>query len=200
MRRKRPSTEGLGKLPWGDDDDRAESLHALYRFAVGEAEETIGWYTKGARWEKYKSKALRGGAILATALAGIVPLLSVVYPKWLRDVSPTWASVLLAIAAAAVGWDRFFGVSKAWMRLIGCKMDLRAKLRDFRLGWQAGTATWCDSGPNCEQTQAQLALAREFTNEVSRVTIAETQRWIREFGNSLQEAEEKVVDPPDPDE
>lgn len=109
-----------------------------------------------------------------------------------ESIDPTWASVLLACAATAVGLDRFFGFSSAWMRFVTAGMQLQHLREQFDIDWQESIAAWEGRPPSTEQTVGALAVLRKFLREAHRIVRDETDLWIRKFRNSLQQVDVAV--------
>lgn len=178
-------------LHW-DDDNLEPSLERLFRFTVGKAEGSIRWYDVKSRPKKRWAQMLRVTAILATALGGILPILSQMPLAEKASVlfNPAWASVAIAVAATALGLDRFFGFSSAWMRFMTTQMHIQSKLEAFQYNWMRERAAWGATPPGFEQAQAMIVNCANFAAEVSKLVEDETQAWVSEFQNVLRRLDE----------
>lgn len=166
-------------------------LEQLVIHAIAEAETAIDWYLGAKRSKQLMARWLRAGAILLTATAGAIPILTQIYATDGKPAfSPAWASFALAVAATLVGLDRFFGFSSAWIRYITTEMRIRRVLQGFRLDWETDKATWKGQPPNDEQTQRVLARVKSFVLEVATIVETETNAWAEEFQSTLKQIEE----------
>jgi hypothetical protein len=104
-------------------------------------------------------------------------------------IQPVWASIALAIGAALVALDHFFGFSSGWMRYIAAEQRIRQLLEAFQLDWEMQKANWHEATPSPEQIQGMLARAKEFTMEVTTAVRDETSDWIREFQGAIKQLE-----------
>jgi conflict system pore-forming effector with SLATT domain len=106
-------------LKW-DPQNCEESLKAVSHRIEQMAQQPINWYLDARRSKSRCARWLRMGAIVATALAGLLPLLAQIFiaEGGQMPFSPAWASVALGLAALFVAVDKFFGCSTAWMRFI----------------------------------------------------------------------------------
>ena len=112
-RRRRRRDLGAGPFPtvakeqWHDIES---ALAKLYRYAEGRAIEATDWYLQDKRGKRIWSRGLRLLAILLVTAGALQPLLDAAAPGPSRT---AWGYVLLALAAACIGFDRFFGLSSA---------------------------------------------------------------------------------------
>src|SRR5690242_19760300 len=84
----------------------AVALDRLRTWAEHEAETAITWYLKDKNVKRVGSRALRALAIVLAAAGGVAPLLAAGAAR-----TTNWGYVLLALAAACVAFDHFFGLS-----------------------------------------------------------------------------------------
>ena len=96
-------------LDWSPTKQQ-ESLDQLYLFVVNECAASINWYYQKKRSKSLLGFLLRLGAILAVAVAGLIPLIGELLKRnnklWL---SPAWVTVALALAGLLIAIDRFGG-------------------------------------------------------------------------------------------
>jgi hypothetical protein len=176
----------LPELSW-HPAKRMDSLRKVAGYVVGEAEKAITWYLDKKAAKAWRAQALRFAAIVATALAGLIPLLAEIFeingtPKF----APAWASVALLVAAACVGLDRFFGYSSAWMRFLTTEMQIRHALHDFLLDWETRRTIWEDKDdPGPQEAAAGLKRCKEFLAQVNELLKAEMDTWVAEFSAAL---------------
>jgi hypothetical protein len=171
-------------LPAASPQDWIEpevTLVKLYRRAEKEALDAIGWYLCDKKAKKRASQVLRAVAILLAAGGGLIPLITVAsqHSQW-----APWGYVLLAGAASCVAFDRFFGLSAAWMRDISGAQGLQKRLGQFQYAWSRTCAS-----PPADDVNAKLLLLSEFVDDVSDMIRQETTEWTTEFESSLARIE-----------
>jgi hypothetical protein len=176
----------LPELSW-QPAKRTESLRKVAGYVTEEAEKAIAWYLDKKTAKAWRAQALRFLAIIATALAGLIPLLAEIYTTDGKpEVAPAWASVALLLAAACVGLDRFFGYSSAWMRFLTTEMQIRYALHAFLLDWEARRAVWeGEDDPGPEEVATGLKRCKEFLAQVNELLKAEMDTWVAEFSAAL---------------
>jgi len=174
----------LSAQDWQQPVDACEALRA---WAEARAVETIEWYLRDKRGRRRSSRLLRMAAIVLTALGGLQPLLAAVRPGHHAE----WGYVLLALAAACLAFDHFFGLSSGWMRDIATAQALQRRLADFQLDWAAETATAAlepaalEPGRRAVLVRRRLDLLRAFVTDTGDLTRAETAEWLTEFRHSV---------------
>jgi len=180
----------LADLSWDNGSKRA-SIDALGRFVRKTAQDAIAWYCKSRQRKKSGAIWSRAGAIVLGSLAAIVPLLS---PLLLEDgkpwLSPAWASVSVALAAALIALDRFFGFSSGWTRYITTELRLHKLLDDFQIQWEAEKASWKGAEPDDTQVRRMLDKAKAFASQVHTQIVNETNAWVAEFQSTLRQLDE----------
>ena len=186
----------LGELSWRPGEVKS-SLHVIFHHASKNAAGTIDWYERKKDSKKVWARRLRVSAIIAVTIAGIIPILAQIFMRDGRPIiPPAWASVALAIAAALVILDRFFGFSSAWMRYIAAELKLSQILKEFRMDWEAERAAWEGREPNRDQVQVMLGKARAFITQVDEIVRKETDEWIRQFQNILKQIDKAAKEKP----
>ena len=178
----------LGQLRW-DAASVETSLAAVYSRAIDSAQSAIAWYLKAKRPKQLQARVMRGASIALVALAGIIPMLAQVTRG---TIAPMWASIALALAAAAIALDRFFGYSSAWMRYITTELHLRQMLDDFQLGWETERAAWRGAAPTEDQLQRALTRCTTFVSQVNGLVRDETNLWVATFQESLKQLDETM--------
>lgn len=176
----------LGTLPW-DEDAREASLETVFRYAVGEAEAAIRWYQPRIRGKRLWAQGLRLGAIGCGTVAGVLPMVAQL-PSLRGTVAPVWATIFLALAAALVLLDRFFGFSSGWMRFIRTEMQLKDRLESFLLDWEVARSQGAKP-PTEQQVAARLEKVQEFLAAVHGEVRRETTAWVEEFQRALGEVD-----------
>ena len=186
-----------GAFPAGALDDWKDAeatLAALYRYVEDRATAAADWYLRHKRGKKRWSRGLRVLAIVLAAAGGIQPLVDAATPG---SGPAEWGYVLLALAAACVGFDRFFGLSSGWMRDILAAQAIQRRLEAFRFEWAAANLRDSGQPPAApERVRRALALIRRFEQEVAGVVERETNDWVLEFQSGLAQLEHHTGHPP----
>ena len=180
----------LGKLPW-DDGNRAESLAAIYDHVSRNAHAAIQWYQLSRRPKKYMAMLLRWSSVLLISASGLVPLVVAVAPgetEW----NPLITSLMVAMAAALFGLDKFFNYSTGWMRYVRTDLALRTAMGSFEFEWQIARSGWSTAQPTAEQAAELLARCAAFADRINAIVAEETNLWIAEFQASLAQLGESV--------
>jgi len=166
-------------LAW-TPEARTASVEAMVAYVSEVAEQSIAWYLRRKQEKQTGALILRLTAILATSLAGLIPILAQISST---DGRP--------IAAASVVLDRFYGFSSAWMRFTGTELKVRSALHDLHLDWQSRLAA---SGGSLrdEDVGPALAMCRAFVANIDGLVQDETAIWIAEFSNVVKEVDESA--------
>ena len=162
--------------------DTETALTQLYRYAEGRAIEAADWYLQDKRGKRSWSRGLRLVAILLVIAGGLQPLLDAAAPGTGRT---AWGYVLLALAAACIAFDRFFGLSSGWMRSMTTAQALERRLGQLQYDWALECARSAARTVDPKQVQNRLALLRVFSDDVAALLQQETTTWVLEFQSSL---------------
>ena len=94
-------------------------------------------------------------------------------------IDPAWASVALALAAALVALDRYFGASDAWMRYMTAEMQIARLRQDFEYEWNIARAHGRREPAELDEVELLLALgAQAGSPEASSDAIAAETRHL----------------------
>lgn len=197
LRRNGPVATGdmqravLGQLDWSVPG-REESLAEVFDHAVGVATTAEGWYRAKKQSKRRGAIWLRVAAIVLTAVAAILPIVGQIFTdaNGAPAIAPGWAAVVLGVAAALIGLDRFFGFTSAWMRFISAELAIASLRRDFEYEWE--TARAAVSTLTSEYVKDRLAKAHELEKAVDDAVAAETNTWIAEFTTTLGAADKNI--------
>lgn len=157
----------------GLDEPLAELLAEVQRYTS----DAIGWYLHHRRTKSRWSRALRGAAIAFAAAAGLVPLVGAVSATPAAE----FGYLLFGVSASCVAFDRFFGLSTAWMRYMTANMELQRHLARFRYAWAALDL----SLPAADLRSRRLDLIRRLDGAVTATIGRETDEWVAEFSGGL---------------
>jgi len=179
-------------LKWKKADEVQASINELYEYAEASANASIEWYGKQKNNLARMSQRLRSLAILLTTLGGLMPIVSALGVSTVNVNIGQLGYLFLGLAAACVGYDRFFGYSSGWMRYITTKMLLEKSLAEFRLDWAMMVAKLGDHTPTPDQVQLMIQRLKEFLIAVNGHVEKETQTWISEFKTNIAELEKSA--------
>jgi hypothetical protein len=166
--------------------DPEVALALLYRHAEGRAIDAVDWYLEDKRSKRTWSRGLRAVAILLVVAGGLQPVLEGARPG---GGAPAWGYVLLALAVACAGFDRFFGLSSGWMRAMTTAQALRRRLELLQYDWAAECARAATRTVDGKQVLARLALLRAFAEDAAALLQQETSEWVAEFQSNLVQVE-----------
>jgi hypothetical protein len=187
----RPDT--FPPLSW-ESEEAAQSLATLYRYAECEALKANDWYLRKKVPKRRLGQWLRGLAILLTALAGLVPILSELWQSGGQPViRPGWSPLLLGLAALILLLDRFLGGTSSWMRYVAASQAIGERLRRFRFDWTLAQAARAGQPPDAAHTARLIGLCHRLVAGVDRVVQQETQTWASEFRGVLRQIDEAAV-------
>lgn len=186
--------KSIESLSW-DAASVAVSLDKVRAYVEAEALKAMGWYLTAKRSKARMSQAIRMAAIVATALAGLLPIVITLWPALGGGSNAgstvntgLWSSLLVGLAAALLGADRAFGFSTGWIRYILTASVIRKSLEEFRLDWALLVAK-AGAAPTPAQIEELLHRARDFRLAIEGHVIQETKDWATEFQNSLAQLE-----------
>jgi len=173
-----------------DATDTISQLNFLRQHVEKKAFEAIHWYltrkTSQAQWSRF----LRASAILLTTLGGLLPILqgmdnSMQYGQY--------GYISLALAAACIGLDKFFGFSSAWIRYMTTQMSLQRALAEFQMDWVLLWTEIQQQQPQIEEQKQLLQRIKEFHLQIVSETAQELQAWVSEFQSNLVQLEKAAA-------
>lgn len=155
-------------------------LAELYDEAQSRAIEVCEWYLADRLGKRTVSRLLRGLAVVLASAGGLIPLANVTIGQAVSG----WGYVLLAGAGVCFGFDRFLGLSSAWMRDMVTAQRIQRRLQVFQFDWTALDAA--RGGAAVAAIEPYLTLLRDFATDLSDLMIEETSEWVSEFQSGLQ--------------
>jgi len=170
------------EFPDWDPSDAAKSITLLYKWTVKTAESRIAWYDRSRKPKKAGSQWLRVFSILFAAIGALCPLVDATKIVSDKILLGQWGYVFIALAAAIVGYDKYFGLSTGWMRYIVTQLSLEKTLKEFQYDWIFLNAQQAN-------TSALLGRIKEFSLQVENLVRHETDAWVLEFQSSVAELE-----------
>jgi hypothetical protein len=166
--------------------DPEAALALLYRHAEARAIDAVDWYLEDKRGKRAWSRGLRVVTILLVIAGGLQPVLDAAGPG--RG-EPAWGYVLLALAAACIGFDRFFGLSSGWMRTMTTAQALRRRLELLQYDWAVECAKAATRTVDGKQVLTRVGLLRAFADDAAVLMQQETSEWVTEFQSNLGQLE-----------
>lgn len=177
------------ELSW-EADKAGPSLQALYEYVTAQAAASRDWYLKKRTKKRRAGYALRLGAMLAAALAGIIPILAEIFEEnGVPQVNPVWSSVVIALAALLVAIDRLGDMTSGWVRYMLTSQEIAQLEEAFRFDWETARMSWAAPQPSPDETRAALARCGAFLQSVNQAVRDETRIWADEFLTTLREIE-----------
>jgi hypothetical protein len=173
------------EFPKWDKEKTDESLEESYRWAVENARAQIDWYAQRRQPKKRGSQSFRGLSIALAAIGGLFPLIDAALPDS-QVMFGQWGYVTIALAAALVLYDRFFGLSSGWMRYMVTELSLQRTLREFQYDWNILIA---QQQPSQNKPLTLLQRLKDFSLQVDALVKQETDAWVTEFQTNLSELE-----------
>jgi hypothetical protein len=182
------------KFPEWDTTNPTQSLAQAYQWAVQNAQGQIDWYAKKRQPKKRGSQWLRTLAILLAAIGALCPLLDAATPNEGGVLSQLgqWGYVSIALAAAVVGYDKFFGLSSGWMRYMVTELSLQRTLREFQYDWNILYAQQAQQQPSQDNASTLLQRLKDFTLQVETLVKQETDAWVTEFQANISELDKML--------
>lgn len=169
-------------FPDWDPGDPAKSLALLYKWTVKTTESRIAWYDHSRKPKRAGSQWLRVFSILFAAIGALCPLVDATKIVGDKILLGQWGYVSIALAAAIVGYDKYFGLSTGWMRYIVTQLSLEKALKEFQYDWIILYA---------QQANISTLLQRikDFSLQVESLVRQETDAWVLEFQSNVAELE-----------
>lgn len=183
------------KLPDIGQPEQDPELQQLYTAVVTKAEEVIRWYDQHKSRNKRRAVMLRGMAVVLAGLASIVPIAVSMFPtSWEPQRWVPVASILAALSAGCIGFDRLFGYSASWMRYVTALLDLESQLELLQFSWaRRALESRLTGTTRSDNLSASLNLLQATLVSVNQGLKTETLEWITNFSGALQEFEKSVV-------
>ena len=180
-------------LVW-DEANLKKSLDVFFRYTVAKAEKHRKWYSDNAFRNRNRARPLRWFTIVLFALGGIIPVLSEILSEfgWDRYLNPAWATVVIAVAGAILGFDKFFGYSSGWIRYRITETTIIAKRDRLFYDWESGKLAWEGGPPSFEQARKMVTLLKDFSAKISDIVREETKAWVAEFESALSKLDERM--------
>ncbi|MFC9660250.1 SLATT domain-containing protein [Nocardia sp. NPDC127606] len=171
-------------------EDRLATVTALFTHVERYTIEAIDWYLTKRRRPAQWSRLLRGIAVGAVVVGGIIPLVHGASPSL---IAPDWGFVLLAIGAGCVLFDRVFGHSTSWSRFARTGITLQHALARAQSEWVAALVTLDEAKLGKEELRELLAVVERLRSKVQETMQEETSGWIGYLADGLEELNSTTV-------
>jgi hypothetical protein len=181
-------------LTWNNSDVE-QSLKDLRAYVEGETQKTIDWYWREKEPRKLMAQKIQLRALILTAAAGLVPVvvqilrpfISGYFPAFATFDSGPFATLLVGLAAAAIGMDKAFGYSSGWTRYVLTGTTLSKLLAEFRMDCVTIEAQKGD-----DRAANLISRAKEFVATVQSALLQETKDWAAEFQSNVAGMEKDI--------
>jgi len=179
-------------FPQWDPNKPGESLALVYQWAVQKAQEQIGWYEQRRRPKRRGSQWLRALSICFATIGALCPLIDAtqIISNGNKALLGQWGYVSLALAAAIVGYDRYFGLSTGWIRYIVTQLSMEKALKEFQYDWPLLLEQ--QKGQPQINTLILLQRVKEFSLQLDTLVRQETDTWVIEFQSNISELEKTL--------
>ncbi|HEX5482807.1 MAG TPA: SLATT domain-containing protein [Terriglobia bacterium] len=177
-------------FPTWDEKDPLGSLKALFHFTVERGLSQIDWYKRNVAGVRWGSRVCRCAAIIFISIGSLLPLIAAagIGLGWNgRKIPFEFGYVAFALAAGFLGFDKYFGLSTAWIRYIKTQLALEAALHQLQLDWVALLLKIQASSPAPDQIQAAVRRLLTFVQYMDAQIQQETDAWVLEFQANLAE-------------
>lgn len=179
-------------LKWSENE-ATTSLELLYQFVNAECDQASRWYFVKKKTMKTLGYIFRVGAILALAIAGVIPILGEIFEKGdVPGLSPAWSTFFLAIAGVFLSLDRFGGYTSGWIRYIRTALALNRLQSNFRIDWESQRLILQSGQTDSATIGRGIQQCRDFLAQVNSIVGAETDQWAKDFQRVLAELEKKT--------
>jgi hypothetical protein len=169
----------------------AASLDQLRDWAVNDVNATIAWYRTKRHPARRKGQALRMGAILLGATAGLAPILAEILARdGVPGINPLWSTVALMVAATFVLLDKFYGYTNSWIRFLVAEMQLQEELKRFYCDWEIDRLGCPTTQPASDHAVAMVRRCKRLLLQAHALISQETRTWVAEFQGVLRRLDE----------
>ncbi|UCD80421.1 MAG: SLATT domain-containing protein [Desulfobacterales bacterium] len=186
----------MDRLDWENEDPKMV-LSRLYDLTVERMQSEQNWYEKLIPRMRWGSYALRAFSLAFLIFGVIAPLLGVMkFPAGdaALQLRYSYAGYIgLALAGILFSIDKFFVVSKTWMRYISAKLIIAKKMLEFRYKWQDLRAEMKGTD-DIDPAKQKLIIAdfQKFVCDIMDEVIKETGSWRSDLEEGLKAQSDKL--------
>jgi SMODS and SLOG-associating 2TM effector domain 2 len=173
-----------------------EALRALFDRATTDVRVAAAWYERHKRSPQIWSRVIRATTIVFGACGGLAPVISGLrvnlMTPGIAGVVSQIGYLLIGIAAGLLAFDRYFGLSSAWLRYVLAITNLRRLESQFQLEWSELLLV-SPTLSSKEDLVPFLKSASAFQLAVINLVADETNAWHHEFQSSAADLQKLVM-------
>jgi hypothetical protein len=182
-------------LDW-DNQKAKVVLCELYDLTVKRMQAERDWYKERIPLVRNFSYALRIASLVFLVGGVISPLLCVIIdPQADAALQLRYSNagyIVLALAGILFSIDKFFVVSKTWMRYISAKLIIEKKLLEFRYKWQDLRAEMKGKEVDFGKQKEIIGAFQKFVCDIMDEVIKETGWWRSDLEEALKALSEQI--------
>jgi len=172
-------------FPVWNANEPEKSIMDICQWSLKDACKRIHWYEKKRLHNKKCSRLIRALSIALLTVSALCPIMDGF--TLLKDYSlPKWGYAFAAIAAAILGFDKYFGLSSGWIRYMRTQFSLERLLKEFHYDW---ISIMLQQPHNFGSLMQRI---KEFTFQIEALVKEETDTWANEFQNNIAELEKAL--------
>lgn len=182
------SPDDFSLIDWKDDKNTNESMDKLFQEAMDYAKEASCWYWRAKHKKKFAAGGVRIIIVVLLALANVVPILVQLeyFDKWLQ---PIHATAFLGLAGVFLGFDRYLGWSKGWIRYVLAATELTEMMDDFSFDWEVLRAKR-KANQSAESRSKEIEAIKTFVASRNEIVRRETEQWSTDFMSVVKQLEQ----------
>ncbi len=173
-------------FPTSNEDSEIKSLYDYCKSYSGQA---LTWYQNSKKNKRRWALSIRFLSVFFVSIAGILPIVNQMLPL----TQPGVVSILIALSAALIALDKYFGFSSAWMRFVEADRNIMKTLNEFSHDWLREIVNNTDSPLTIDKKYALINLSKTFVSNIDRIISEETNAWIAEFQSNLKQLDESIT-------
>jgi hypothetical protein len=168
-----------------DAEKREEILTGLRTYVEALATHYYTWYMEKRKPRQVISLWIRAISLCFIFLGGLWPLIPVDIPDNPHFLS--WGYVLIGIGGGLLLFDKYFGLSSAWMRYIVAAEDINTVIDGFRMRWLQGQMGVKEPGTDNapDRFQVLITLVDQTVQKLHSIVVQETNAWRLEFQSNV---------------
>lgn len=179
------------EFPNWDASKPDESLTLIHQWATKKTQDQIEWYESRRKSKRAGSQWLRTLSIFFAAIGALCPLFDATNIVSDKILLGQWGYISIALAAAIVGYDRYFGLSTGWMRYVVTQLSIEKVLAEFQYDWIILIAQQ-QSQQTPQSALSLLQKLKDFSLQVDTLVKQETDAWVTEFQSNISELEKTL--------
>ncbi len=170
-----------------DESNLAKSMDIIVKHTHDKAESAYNWYIKRARYSRTNSKTSHYCLIIATSLAGVLPICDQIEYFECLDLNPLFSTLMLAVAGILIAFDKFSGWSSSWLRFVESHVQINSLIQQFQFDIQSCKLSSTNGQPERKDALAIVGVCRKLNSDISEISKEDFKKWADEFRKSLKE-------------